>query len=726
MKILRIVCVNLIMIVLIAAAVMLYSNGNIARYRSSSLSAIENNVRGLQEVAYTYMLGEQNVCDSWASYINSSDMTMEEAIEFVRASCSDDRISARVVWADTYQGLSTVPKAGTEDVYEVAYQNNVNSANSEYTYSNLDALTGIDFSIEPVHITISYTDPMSGSRVVSFASQVTLKDGGASRQAILLRVIPVSYVKKSWTFVTDYDDAAVALMEPSGAFIIQPSVMKNNNFFEFIYSYNKGTVDTDALRTTMRSSASGSFFAKNAKGEEMLFTYAGVDSADGWMIVLAMPTASAYKDEPTAVLAWYILAALAAILAVDLWYFGRINRRDRETHAELQKALRDAQQASNAKTTFLNNMSHDIRTPMNAIIGFTDLAGKHIDDRAQVLEDLRKIRVSGDQLLALINDVLDMSRIESGRITLHEQEENVEEMVRELSTVIRPTIDQKRLTLVVDTSGVTHSGIVCDKLRLSQVMLNLLSNAVKFTPEGGTVTVSVLEEPGAPEGMVDCELHVKDTGIGMSPEFVPHVFESFTREQPSTVSGIQGTGLGMAITKNIVDLMGGTISVRSTQGEGSDFAVRLRLKTCDAAPAAKAAPETEAVPAERFEGLKLLLVEDNELNREIATDILEEEGFSIDIATDGTEAVEKLRACEPGQYDLILMDIQMPLMDGYEATRQIRALPREDVCQIPIIAMTANAFEEDKKKAFEAGMNGHVAKPIDVPVLLETIAGVLK
>ena len=740
MKLIRITLINLVLVVLIAIAVMIYSNNTINNYRSTAVSAIENNARGMQEVAYTYMLGEQNICDSWASYINASGMTMEEATAFVRASCREEKISAHLVWTDTYQGLSTVPVAGTEDQYTVVYQDNVSSAASEYTYSNLTALLKLDFSVEPIHITISYTNPMDGSRVIAFASELSLLDEGAPRDAILLRVVPMSYLKKNWSFVTDYPDSAVALVEPSGAFIIQPTVMKNNNFFEFIYSYNKGTIDTDALQTTMKSQRSGSFFANNAKGENTFFAYAGVDSADGWMVVLTMPESSVYQNQPQTELAWSILIALAVILCIDLWYFTIMSHKDREAHKVMQQqmetitrqhddlevALARAQQANNAKTTFLNNMSHDMRTPMNAIIGFTNLATRHIDDREQTLEDLKKIELSGNQLLALINDVLDMSRIESGRITLQEDEEDLVDLVTELRTIIQPTIDEKQLKLTVETGSITHTGVVCDKLRLSQIMLNLLSNAMKFTPAGGTVSAIVNELPGAPEGSADYELKVRDTGIGISAEFLPHVFESFTRERSSTVSGIQGTGLGLAITKHIVELMGGTITVESTQGKGTEFTVRLRLKTCEKAPEAVPATLPERAPDESFADKKLLLVEDNELNREIALDILEEEGFTVDTACDGTEAVEKLRDARPGRYDLVLMDIQMPKMDGYEATRQIRQLPDPVLRSIPILAMTANAFEEDKQKALAAGMNGHVAKPIDIPVLLEAIRQALK
>ena len=378
MKTLRIVLINLLAVTLIAVGVLVYTNNIDSQYRDTALQSIETSARGMQEVAYTYMLGEQNVCDNWAAYINAMGMTMEEAADFVRTSCSQDKISAHLIWADTYEGLSTAPMAGTDDQYTVVYQNVKASATSEYTYTNLEAVLGLNFEEEPVHITISYTDPMDGTRVIAFGSQLTLMDEGQPREAILLRVVPMSYLKAHWSFAADLPDAQVALMEPSGAFIIQPEVMKNNNFYEFIYSYNKGSIDTDALRDTVAANRSGSFTALNARGESTLFAYAGIDSADGWMIVLTMPEASAYTNAPDSTLSWVILGILVFILSVDMWYFNMIARRDRQTHATLQKALDQAEAASRAKTTFLNNMSHDMRTPLNAIIGFTNLARKHI------------------------------------------------------------------------------------------------------------------------------------------------------------------------------------------------------------------------------------------------------------------------------------------------------------------------------------------------------------
>ena len=529
-----------------------------------------------------------------------------------------------------------------------------------------------------------------------------------------------------------------------------------------------------------------------------------------------------------------------------------------EQNRKLEIALQHEGAANRAKREFLFNMSHDIRTPMNAIIGFTSLAATHIDNKEQVLDYLKKISTSSQHLLSLINDVLDMSRIESGKVKIDEKAVHLPDLVHDVRSIIQPNVSAKRLSLFIDTMDVENEDIITDPLRLNQILLNILSNAIKFTPTGGTISIRIAQKNGAPKGRGCYEFRIKDNGIGMSKEFQKHIFEAFSREESSTVSGIQGTGLGMSITKNIVDLMGGTIALTSEPGKGTEFIVTLCFtrsgqkaepkqlpqleglralvadddtNTClnvstmlskigmrpewtisgkeavirtkyaveqgdafsvyiidwlipdmngieivrqirkvignrcpiiiltaydwaDIEDEARAAgvtafcekplflSELRRVLAEPFraepasepaqptaadlKGKKLLLVEDNELNREIALEILKEAGFVVDTAEDGAVAVQKIKQAAPGQYDLILMDIQMPNLDGYEATRQIRALPDAEKASIPIFAMTANAFEEDRQNALAAGMNGHIAKPLDVPHLLRVLADALK
>ena len=388
----------------------------------------------------------------------------------------------------------------------------------------------------------------------------------------------------------------------------------------------------------------------------------------------------------------------------------------------LQLAVQRETKANLAKREFLFNMSHDIRTPMNAIIGFTALAQTHIDDRGQVEDYLKKISVSSQHLLSLINDVLDMSRIESGKVTLEAKPVHLPELVHELRDIIQAVVSEKDLSLTLDTVGVENEDVIADPLRLEQILINVLANAVKFTPDGGQIGLWIVQKDTAPAGYADFEFHIKDNGIGMSEEFQKHIFEQFARERTSTVSKIQGTGLGMAITKSLVDMMGGRITVKSEQGKGSEFTISLRFPIGEA----KTGQTPPAAKASAFTGKKLLVVEDNELNLEIASTLLKEAGFEVDTAENGKIAVEKVEAASAGRYDLILMDIQMPEMDGYEATRRIRALPDAKKAALPIVAMTANAFEDDRKNALHAGMNGHIAKPLDIQKLFQVLSELLK
>ena len=530
-----------------------------------------------------------------------------------------------------------------------------------------------------------------------------------------------------------------------------------------------------------------------------------------------------------------------------------------ELNAKLQVAVEKAESANRAKSTFLSNMSHDIRTPMNAIIGFTTLALSNIDDTDRVKDYLGKTLASSNHLLSLINDVLDMSRIESGKIHLEEVEVNLSDVLHDLKTIVSGQIYAKQLELYMDAMDVTDEDVYCDKTRLNQILLNLLSNAIKFTPAGGTVSVRVRQLAGKVRGCGQYEFRIKDNGIGMSQEFAQKIFEPFERERTSTVSGIQGTGLGMAITKNIVDMMGGTIEVQTAQGKGTEFTVCVPMRaqteqrpvekiteleglkalvvdddfnTCDSVTKmlvkvgmraewtlsgkeavlrarqsiemsdvyhayiidwrlpdmngievtrqirslhddtpiiiltaydwsdieveAKAAGVTAFCakpmfmsdlretlmsalgqkPADAvqrllpeknadFKGKHILLVEDNELNREIAQEILREYGFLVDSAENGAVAVEKVSTAAPGSYDLVLMDVQMPIMDGYTATRKIRALDDPARAKLPILAMTANAFDEDRRNALESGMNGFLSKPIVIDDLVQELRKIL-
>ena len=399
-------------------------------------------------------------------------------------------------------------------------------------------------------------------------------------------------------------------------------------------------------------------------------------------------------------------------------------RKELGIRKELETAKIAAEAANQAKSTFLFNMSHDIRTPMNAIIGFTEIAQKHIDEKDRVSESLGKVRMASEHLLSLINDVLDMSRAESGKVKVNEEPVCIDMAKDNLYSILAGTAEEKNIKLTSEIdSSVVHHWIYADRLLVMRVLTNIVSNSVKYTNPGGKIDILAEELPCERDGYARHRYTVTDTGIGMSSEFLQQIFEPFSRAESATKSGIIGTGLGMSITKSLVELMGGTIAIDSELGVGTT--VRLEFESRIAEPE-NPVEDLNPDAFQNLKGKKILLVEDNELNREIAVEILEEEGMIIDAAEDGDIAVDKMKSAQPGQYDLILMDIQMPRMNGYEATVAIRALPDPWASAIPIIAMTANAFEEDKQNALAAGMNGHLAKPIDIPKLMNTLSNILK
>ena len=987
MKRLWIVLVNCIIILAVAIGVVFYANGAQSNSVDRSKVKFADTTAILKEIASNYLKDSQTVADRFANLVNGTDLTMEEAVAMLQQTTKDDTTSVQLIWYDTRTGMAIDGKASDPENYTV-----------DYSTSSLMSVLGNVFTEGDIHVSRRYNDPQTGASVVAFCSDIKLLDeNGVKKSAILMYVVPVNQLDSRWTFPTEYGEAVnVALIDSVGDYVIKPATMKNEDFYDYVYVYNKGTIGKESLKAEMNANESGSFEANNAEGETCFWAYSHLDNNSEWILVSMIPESELIVDETDWTITILLVIALLALLIIDMVYLYQNRLSDNKAHMALdsqrniinalaedfsnvftilpeknyaevikldgyvtadidkttkgfpylaivgnytrdrvhpedkegflnhmsveelkeafatevntdysyrvlvdeevhyynahivrisgegeqlrlvagfrnidalikeqeenrkilEDALNAAQHANRAKTTFLNSMSHDIRTPMNAIIGFTSLAATHIDNKELVKQYLGKIQVSSNHLLSLINDVLDMSRIESGKVKIVEKDVHLPDILHDLRTIVQSDIKANQLDFFIDTMDVETEDIICDKLRLNQVLLNIVSNAIKFTGPGGHITVKIIQNAGAPEGYAAFTFIIKDTGIGMSQEFLEHIFEPFTRAQTATVSGIQGSGLGMAITKNIVDMMDGTIKVNSEEGVGSEFIVDFTFKKSGNQTVYGPIPELEGASAlvadddmdccisvckmlteigmrpewtssgreavvrtqyacdrndpfavyivdwlmpdmngvetvrrirriigeqkpiivltsydwgdieaeareagvthfvskpifmselrsvltqpyaigeepvveeesHDFTGARLLLVEDNELNREIAVEVLEEVGFEVDTAEDGSIAVEKVAESTPGQYDLILMDIQMPVMDGYEATRRIRKLENPELAQLPIIAMTANAFEEDKQLAFDAGMNGHVAKPIDLPTLMKILEDTL-
>ncbi len=651
----------------------------------------------------------------------------------------------------------------------------------------------------------------------------------------------------------------------TGDFLLDTYHNELGNIRDFEARETNGETTWEEYTDNLLSLKTGYVVFKTHKTGGWEYLYYAPAGINEWAIAVSVPEREAFSSVYAVrkifmVIGVIMIVALAAYY-VFIYYRARRAIDEIVERAVLEEKLKKAEAAERAKSTFLSNMSHDIRTPMNAIIGFTVLADANIDNKPRVQEYLSKILSSSNHLLSLINDVLDMSRIESGKLNIDEKPCSISDIFRDMRNIIQTQMQSKQLNFFMDTMDVVDEKIYCDKLHINQVLLNLLSNAIKFTPPGGSVSLTVQQKPGAPRGYGSYEIRVKDTGIGMDEEFVQHIFEPFERERNTTVSGIQGTGLGMAITKNIVDTMGGSISVNTERGKGTEFIINFTFRlqndveeslhikelmgvrglvvddnftTCDsvtkmltqigmraewsmhgqeAVLRARQAVEMgdafyayiidwalpdlsglEVVrqirslagdtvpiiiltaydwttieddarmagvtafcnkplflselrdtlmtalgktdlpdikrqvvdPLEDIRGSRLLLVEDNELNREIAQELLEENGFKVETACDGSVAVDMVRASAPGYYSLVLMDVQMPVMDGYEASRAIRALENPELAAVPIIAMTANAFSEDRQKALDSGMNAHVAKPINLDNLIQTMVKYLE
>lgn len=541
--------------------------------------------------------------------------------------------------------------------------------------------------------------------------------------AVLVAGVPFDEVVSALSLDVSATQVYTHIIRSDGSFVLNSNESLDADSYLGLLRDNEGRAGVDYDITADELSRvmdeGGTAFYVAVVGGERYASYLAPLEGTGWFIVSVLPYSVLH--DPIDSLAWSLVAAAfvgcLAILAALLVVFVRYLRLLRFQMDELDRARAASDAASLAKSRFLSNMSHDIRTPMNAIVGMTQIARERADDAAAVSECLDKIAVSSAHLLGLINDVLDMSRIESGRMELASERVSLPEALDGVEAIVRTQAEARGVAFSVERELV-RPVVMTDGTRLSQVLLNLLSNAVKFTPTGGEVTLRVSQE-SAPvgEGRVRTHVWVRDTGIGMSEEFLGRIFDSFEREDTERVRRTEGTGLGMSIVKRIVDGMGGSISVASEKGHGSTFHVTLDLVPCEAADERGA----EVDPAS-LAGARVLLAEDNEINWEVASELLGACGLELDWAENGRECVERFSASEPGRYDAILMDLRMPEMSGYEAARAIRSLDRPDARSVPIVAMTADAFAEDRQRARDAGMDAHVAKPIDVGEVLRVLA----
>ena len=670
---------------------------------------------GMEQVTTNYLEGEQRLCDSWAACINSRKMNMNEAMSYLKVAQRIQNISAHIIRLDSFTGYSNKPKIDNPNEFTVSYQ-------EIDIFSSLNELLGQQ---DQVRVTRSYTNPMNGIQSIAFCDLLELRvdeaDSGNNKnlaasesstskskspkfeKAVLMRVIPVEMLASKWVFPSEkYNDAQISMIDSEGNYILKGKSFKNSNFFEFYKSYNQINKESfENLKSIIHET--GMFTMHNSKAESCLIVHIPVNTSFDWTLLTYIPLKDITKNNIDWPLVIVVSVCLIILLILDILVIMRFNRN-------LASAAKEADSANKAKTVFLSTMSHDIRTPMNAIIGLTTIAEKNIGDTKSVSDNLHKIKLASNHLLTLINDILDISKVEHGNISLSPVRFSVIELAENLENMALPMIQQKNIDFRFQKNNITQKYLYADQLRINQVFINILSNAIKYTPDNKQVYVDLSEEPSSKEGFVKLVYKVSDKGIGMSESFMKIMYEPFMRQTDSRINTIQGTGLGLAITKKMVDLMGGKIECQSKEGEGTTFTVTLELEVSESEKNAASQEENDS----DLTGMKILVAEDMDVNWEIISTLLEMYGIKCRRAENGKVAVDTLRDIQAGEFDVVFMDIQMPVMNGLDATREIRKLENPYAANIPIIAMTADAFSENVAECFDAGMNGHIAKPIDI------------
>ena len=826
---------NVLIVFGILVFVFLYNESETRNSVATQTQAFESMTVAMEQVTTNYLEGEQNICNSWANYINSTSMTMEQAVAFVGVSHVQPEGMAHLIWLDdgSLSGLSTVARADDAQAVDV-------SSATMSVFGSLDA-SGEDAKL---NITRAYTNPINGIQSIAFYNEVTLADESGERRALLLRVLPLPSLESRWVFPTDnYAEAEISMIDPEGNYVIRSGSLKDDNFFEFYKSCN----ETDSARLSALEQAvlgqTGSLTMFNAEGQKCLVAHTPVNTTEDWIILTYIPLDALSRSRSDWTLILCVSAGLLLMFVLDLTIMLHYNRR-------LIAAAEEAASANRAKTDFLSTMSHDIRTPMNAIIGLTTIAGKNVKDTQTVRDSLKKINLASNHLLTLINDILDISKVESGKLTLSPVTFSIVESAENLVNISQPMVKEKNIDFNFRIRHMEHEYLYADQLRLNQIFINLLSNAIKYTEPGGRVSLDMREEPGDTPGCVRFIYSVADTGIGMSEEFMARMYQPFSRQTDSRVNSIQGTGLGLTITRQMVELMNGTIDCKSQVGVGTTFTVTMEIPIADrlvedmvlepidvllvdddevlletgrdtlssigvrpdiAASGREALdrvfdrhdkgrdyrvvildwrmPDMDGVEVARqirarvgeevsillisaydwsdiedaareagvngfiskplfkstlyekinamlgvaapehspeddssdIAGMNILVAEDNDINWEIISMLLQMQGITCERAENGQLCLERVQRARAGEFDLVFMDIQMPVMNGLEATRAIRALDDAALARIPIIAMTADAFSENVAECLSVGMNGHIAKPIDMKLVLKEI-----
>ena len=673
-----VVMANVALIIAILAFVALYSNFERKENYKHQVENFVSTTVAMERVTESYMVAEQQVCDNWAQYINVRDMTLEEAAAYVRATHAQAAISAHLIDAETLTGYSTRPKMSNGEDYGVSYK-------------RLDVIgdgTWIADLGTAISISRTYTNPINGEQSLAFCNRITVRDAetGEMKPAYLLRIVPTSDLVEKWVFPQEtYKHEEFSMIDADSNYIIRGRSFKNSSFFEF---YN-------------------SFIMMNSKGLECIVAHTPILSTRGWVMLGYAPVTDLDAETVDWLLMGVVTAGLLLLLLMDFLYLNSVNKK-------LQVMAKEAESANRAKTDFLSTMSHDIRTPMNAIIGLTTITEKNLGDREAVGENLRKISLASNHLLTLVNDILDISKVESGKLNLTPLTFSIVETAENLVNLSQPMVKEKNIDFSFRINHMQQEYLYADQLRLNQIYINILSNAIKYTEPGGSVSVDLREESSEKEGCVKLIYIVSDTGIGMSPEFMNKMYQPFSRQTDSRVNSIQGTGLGLAITKQMVELMNGTIECQSEVGKGTKFTIVLDI------PVAEKQPEEM-----RLDGISVLIADDDPILLDTAAETLESLGAAAERAKSGLEALEMIRRRHSGEkdYDVLILDWKMPDMNGLETIRRIR---EEVDVRIPILLTSAYDWSDIEDEAKEAGADGFIAKPLFRSRLYEKITGLLR
>lgn len=711
-------------VVLLAAAIVvfvLYGMNSRTVLFDQNIRDIENINLASANIASTYFTNIEQRLLNVSGYAKQNSMTRDEMLAFLKEIDSDSTSSFELLDAE-YRGFAAM------------VQDDGQYVPLDYTSNDYAVLKGVIDSMvmsdSDVWFVPEFTDNATGKNCFALCSRVELvEESGERAPYTILTTFESRVVNSVVNASRGYDNMATAVIDSDGNYLMGNANFKSNNFYSYLYVFNDLSLDQkQAIKAEMNETRSGTLFYRNAS-TDCVFVYSPVFDTN-WLCVSSVPLSSFHSTQGDLMSFIAMALLLLGVLTIDVIWLRNANRNIRRS-MERERVL------SAAKSDFLSRMSHDLRTPLNGIIGVAEIARDDVNSPDEMMRHIGNIENSGKFMLSLVNDILDISKMENSKMELHEGVYPFEEFESAINTMFEPLCAQRGITFEFVPDDVFKQpgyAIRTDKMRMQQLFFNLLSNAAKFTPEGGTVSFEI-HEIREHEGIADVEFRVRDTGCGMSEDFLPHMFEAFTQDAVDGNAGREGTGLGLPIVKGIVDLLGGTIQVTSELGHGTEFVVNLPFERAadvdvaaeglDSEPGSRAVAESTpaaAPPAtDLLAGKRILVCEDQPLNTEIIVRLLHNQGAEVDCTQNGQEALDAFANSEEGYYDAILMDVRMPVMNGIEATERIRALSRPDASRVVILAMTANAFDEDVRATLKAGMNAHLGKPIDSALLYRTL-----